>query len=519
MNTFRTHGIPGDAKRAGYAWLIDRFALELPARAQLAAIAGRHRPRTTDGWLVLPEQYAPRNNLGAQLTFALKWEGVDLAVLDALFRVVPAADIAAIVRETPAGAQTRRLWFLYEWLRDSRLDLPDAGKVTAVNVVDPKRQFALGSGAISTRHRVRNNLPGTPAFCPMVRRTVALDELAKGGLAERVHEVIGNVHPDLLTRASAFLLLSDSRASYRIEGEAPSPDRARRWAQTIESAGATALSMEAFEALQHVVIGDARFVRLGLRTEGGFIGEHDRQTQAPIPDHISARAEDLPSLIRGIVEYDQRAGRGEMDPVVAAAVEAFGFVYAHPFEDGNGRIHRWLLHHVLAASGFAPAGVVFPVSAVILREIAAYRRVLESYSRPLLERIDWRATPDGNAEVLNETASWYRYFDATAHAEFVYRCVEATITVDLPFEVAYLRAFDRFVEGVSTIVDMPARTLDLLHHSLRQNRGRLSARAREREFAALTDDEAARIEALYAASVAALPPPPIDDTHLTIGGD
>ena len=60
---------------------------------------------------------------------------------------------------------------------------------------------------------------------------------------------------------------------------------------------------------------------------------------------------------------------------------AFGFVYIHPFEDGNGRIHRYLMHHVLARRGFNPSGVIFPVSAAILDKIDEYREVLESYSR------------------------------------------------------------------------------------------------------------------------------------------
>ncbi|HIP51694.1 MAG TPA: hypothetical protein EYG94_06355 [Campylobacterales bacterium] len=30
---------------------------------------------------------------------------------------------------------------------------------------------------------------------------------------------------------------------------------------------------------------------------------------------------------------------------------AFSFVYIHPLEDGNGRIHRYLIHHVLAERG------------------------------------------------------------------------------------------------------------------------------------------------------------------------
>jgi len=52
--------------------------------------------------------------------------------------------------------------------------------------------------------------------------------------------------------------------------------------------------------------------------------------------------------------------------------------------------------------------------------------------------------------------------------------------------------------GLSVLVDMPDLVLDLLFRFLRQNGGTLSSRAREREFADLTDAEAARIEAIYA---------------------
>jgi Fic family protein len=172
-----------------------------------------------------------------------------------------------------------------------------------------------------------------------------------------------------VARATAFLLLSDSKASYQIEGEKPSPDRLRRWGQAIMKAGRAKLSIEEIVSLQREVIGDDRFVRLGLRVEGGFVGEHDRHTQAPPPDHISARPDDLDSLMQGLIAFDARSGAGSTDAGVAAASAAFGFVYFHPFEDGNGRIHRWLIHHMLAAAGFAAPGLVFPVSAVMLREI------------------------------------------------------------------------------------------------------------------------------------------------------
>ncbi len=158
-----------------------------------------------------------------------------------------------------------------------------------------------------------------------------------------------------------------------------------------------------------------------------------------------------------------------MDPVIAAAAIAFGFVYIHPFEDGNGRVHRWLIHHVLSRAGYNPPATVFPVSAVMLRGISEYKRVLESYTRPLLRLIEWHSTLDNNVEVVNDTADYYRYFDATLHAEFLYHCVETTVEHDLPEEVAYLEGYDRFVRGVQEIVDMPASTLDLLHRFLHQS--------------------------------------------------
>ena len=249
-----------------------------------------------------------------------------------------------------------------------------------------------------------------------------------------------------------------------------------------------------------------RFVKHGLREEGGFVGEHDRDSRMPLPDHISARAEDLPSLIAGMAAFDNGAAL-TIDPVVAAAALAFGFVYVHPFEDGNGRIHRYLIHHVLARRGFNPAGVVFPVSAAILERIDDYRRVLEEYSRRLLPLIEWEPTKDGNVMVLNDTADFYRFFDATPHAEFLYGCVEKTINEDLPRETDFLRRYDRFREEIQTIVEMPDTTVDLLFRFLRQNDGKLSRRRRENEFAQLTEAETASVEQAYADAFGA------DDGH------
>jgi hypothetical protein len=170
--------------------------------------------------------------------------------------------------------------------------------------------------------------------------------------------------------------------------------------------------------------------------------------------------------------------------------------------DGNGRLHRYLIHHVLAERGFNPPGVVFPVSAAILHRIDDYRRTLETYSARLLPLIEWRPTDEGNVQVLNDTADFYRFFDATPHAEFLYQCVERTIDVDLPAEAKYLKAYDGFQRALANIVDIPDRTADLLFSFLRQNNGMLSKRGRDKEFEKLREDEIAQIESAYAAAFA-----------------
>jgi hypothetical protein len=111
--------------------------------------------------------------------------------------------------------------------------------------------------------------------------------------------------------------------------------------------------------------------------------------------------------------------------------------------------------------------------------------------------IDWQPTEDGNIRAANDTADFYRFFDATPHAEFLYSCVQKTIEVDLPRETAFLTRYDEFRERIETIVEMPDRRIDLLFRFLHQNNGNLSKRARMQEFAALTDAEAAAVERAY----------------------
>ena len=265
----------------------------------------------------------------------------------------------------------------------------------------------------------------------------------------------------------------------------------------IGEAGQRKLSIEELEYLQNVVIADNRFVMPGCRVEGGFVGDHDRVTGMPMPVHISARAQDLHSLLSGLIETNKLLEESDYDAVLMAALIAFGFVFIHPFEDGNGRIHRYLFHHILAEKGFVFKGLVFHVSAVILDRIDDYRKMLEHYSKPRLDLIEWRPTDKNNVEVLNETIDLYRYFDATRQAEFFFECVEETVNKTLPEEVSYLTKYDLLNDFIKNYIDMPDKLVDMLIRFLNQNKGKLSKRARDKEFNKLTEVEIETIERKY----------------------
>lgn len=495
VTVFHEFLLPEKAIPVGYVALIDAYLLPAPFPRLKMAIGLKHSIVKRLGWHLLTPRHQPEETLKGHLEFALKYEGIDLCVLKKLFEVVDKQTIETIIQETSTGSYSRRIWFLYEWLMGTLLDIPDAKKGNYVLVVNPKHQISI-EGENSKRHRVVNNLPGTPDFCPLIRKTEELEEFLMKNFKLKALQVISDIPKDVITRAAAFLLLKDSKASFSIENETPSHDRIQRWGNALREAGKSPLTKEELIRLQQIVIGSRGFVKIGFREEGGFIGEHDRETGTPIVEHISAKYEDIDSLISGLLAYEKKVSQ-EIDPVVAAAVIAFGFVIIHPFSDGNGRIHRYLIHHILAEHGYNPPGMIFPISSAMLLRIEEYASILKDYSHSILPFIRWEPTEDHNVRVLNSTVDYYRYFDATSYAVFLYHCVQQTIEHDLPEETRFLVNYDRFRGSVQDSVEMPDSTVFLLYSFFSQNEGKLSKRARENEFLQLTEAEIEHFEDVY----------------------
>jgi hypothetical protein len=492
---FQEKKVPADTRLAGWAALVQTFGVQAPVRRP-SVVSGQHvkaSRREEGGWNVFDKRYWPGESFGEQMGFALRHEDLDLLVLKRLFEAVPKDTVTGFVRSAPTGAPNRRAWFLYEFLTGRTLDIPDAA-ASFTDLLD-ERLYFTAAPRLSRRHKVRDNLLGTPAFCPVLRRTQALTDFGARALGTKANEAIGRTGANVVARAASFLLLADSRASFEIEGEKPPRGRLERWGRAVLQAGKNPLTIDEILRLHVVLIEDMRFTRAGLRPDGVFLGERDHEGD-PLPEFIGACPQDLQPLMQGMIAANNRMREGEIDSVLQAAATAFGFVYIHPFQDGNGRLHRCLIHHVLAERKFTPPGMVFPVSPVMLDRIDTYRDTLRAHSSPLMNFIEWRPTPERNVEVLNDTADLYRYFDCTQAAEFLYACVARAIDKDLPREIDFLRRNDEALRRIMNTVEMPDRMAENLVRFIRLNDGKLSRKRREGEFEKLTDDEVTSIEAI-----------------------
>ncbi len=497
-SVFHGRTVPEKGFIVGYAAMIEFMQLPVPMISPVSIICSTNKKYENDQWRVFPHKYQPRDTLYNQLVFSFKYEGINLLFFKKLFEKVTRDEVMELIQLEPTGQFCRKIWFLYEFLTKERLPLPDADvKIKYTPLLDHTLQYSIASGENSNRHRITNNLPGTVDFCPLISKTAKLEHYINQKPVEGSSTAMSSFHKDVLLRASAFLLLKDSKASFTIEGESPGNKRAVRWGQAIGQAGTKDLNKDELLRLQQIVIENGRFIEMGYRKKGGFVGEHDRITGEPLPDHISAKWQDLELLMAGLIDTNELLIKSDMDAVLAATIIAFGFVFIHPFEDGNGRIHRYLIHHVLAKKQFSQQGIVFPVSASILNHLDDYRKVLESYSRPLLDYIDWKETKDHNIDVLNNTADYYKYFDATGQAEFLYDCVNDTIQNIIPSEVTFLTRYDEFKRYLDNEFEMPDSLVALLVKFLEQNDGKLSKRAREKEFVNLVDQEVQIIEETY----------------------
>lgn len=485
-------------EKAGYSALVERYRLTTLPHFRTSEISGAARGQQlvqTAGPAAhyrFESRYRPEPTLAGQLEFALKYEGVNLEILDAVFEAAGPREIEAWLKQAPSSIYARRIAFLYEWLRGEELQLEAPPNARYIELLDPESYVVATHPEREPRFRVLNNLPGTRQFCPLVRRTELMAAYENKNISEQVRSLIESKSKRVVERAVAYLYMKETHSSFGIEREKPSPDKAERFVDLLSRASSMKeITYDLLIDVQNLAV-DKRWWEASYRTRQNWVGESLGDYRRRVA-YIPPAPGDVEEMMQGVLRYIDRSLKGTSNIVASTAAAAFGFVYVHPFMDGNGRIHRFLIHTMLENGGFTPKNTIIPVSAGMLADLEGYENALDLFSKPLMREVKYKWVGE-DLEVSGNLPRYYLFFDATGQAEYLYSAIERAVHTDLAQEIEYLIATDKARQEIGRFLDLPAKELDLLIRLVAEQKGRLSQSKRQSHFPKLQDEEIARAE-------------------------
>ena len=479
----------------GGAWLAAHTGVELvmPLAVQ-SRIGGRRSTHvaasmSTETYV---ESMRPSDDLRGHLTFHLKHEVLHLELLSRVFNQIDPQELTNWISAEPSGQYARRAGFLFEWLtgQDLLTDATVGGRY--VDVVGSQKLVTASEGhAVPNRRwRVRDNLPGTRAFCPLIRKTPEAQQAMALDVPQLLQALALEFGEDVLMRSAVWMTLRESKSSFAIEGEADQPDRIQRFADVLArrtGQGDWPLDDAALAQLQSEILGTrVTLQQFGLRKSPVFVGEVVRYQE--VVHYVAPPFEDMAAMLDGLKVFLERtAGQST---VMRAAVAAFGFVYMHPLADGNGRVHRFLINDVLRRDGAVQAPMVLPVSSLISNHAAdrrAYDDMLDSVSAPLMKALSgqyaFAPSQTSYADGIRSNFVFsgdkvarpvWRHLDLAPHVVYLANVLERTIKEDMREESRYLRSHAHARASIKDIVEMPDAQIDRVIRSVQVNQGKLS---------------------------------------------
>jgi hypothetical protein len=486
---------------AGNLWLKEHFKLKQYNLSHLSYIGSYDKIEVSasgEAIRIFGPKYAPKENTPlAHLEFALKYDDINLGILKDVFIKLPKKDLFSFIKLAPSGKYSRKIGYLYELLTEKELPLKNEITANYIDLLDTDRYIA-GNSIKNAKWKINDNLLGNKEYCPIVRRTKALDELLSKDVKKQIQKLEKKYSPQVFKRAISFLYTKETRSSYEIEREMPSADRMERFISLLQRAGSESsfamMSEKSLTEFQNIIV-DPRFANKGFRNFQNYIGENMPNFLERI-HYICPPPEYVNSLMNGLQDCINKTP--STNALVRTTLVSFGFVFIHPFEDGNGRLHRFLIHDMLVRNGIVENGLIIPVSAHMLNNMKEYDNALENYSKQILQHILYKKDQLGEITVTNsaEVEAYYRYPDLTSQCIYLAQTVSACIAEDMPNELNFIKMYDELKAEIRNIVDMPDKLVNQMIMFLHQNKGVFPKR-RRKDFSKLRDEEIKEIEKLY----------------------
>lgn len=487
-------------KKVGFTWLQEKLNIKgfrLTHESYIGTTDKTELSSTSTVVRTFKSKYdVSIDNPMSHLEFAIKYDDLNLAFVKEIFTSIEHQTIVDYVKAKPNRKYPRLIGFLYEFTGGKSIDI-DIATTNYEDILDSSRYFTGKIKKIS-KWKVNDNLLGSKEFCPVIRRTTELSELLDWNIKEAIENLKHEYSQEIFNRASHYLYKKESKSSSEIEKEEPSQDRMERFIALLEEAGQKpfeeSLSEEELVRIQNTIV-DPRYADGGFRNFQNYIGQTMRDYTQKI-HYVCPPPQFVKSLMQGIVDLNKK--NTSTETIIKIAMVSFGYVYIHPFEDGNGRIHRFLIHDILVRDGIVPNSTILPVSAHILAHMDEYDITLELLSKLIERKVKYDINDSGEMTVNNasEIEALYRFPDLTNNTVFLARAIQSTVNKDVPEELLFLQCYDELKGDIQSIVDMPDNKVDRMILFLHQNKGKLASRKRK-YYKELNDNEIEQMEQAY----------------------
>ncbi|MDX5334538.1 MAG: Fic family protein [Marinobacter sp.] len=463
----------------GYARLLQEPQVKALPRPVLAEVRAVTRKECIGQTLAVPASMAPdAGDLLGHCLFALKHEGIDLCILAQALPLIPEPKIRAAYNASPTSQYLRKACYLWEHFTGKTIAREEPSTRPAYTPLFDPEQYLTVEGPRDARWRVEFNGLGTLNYCAAVERTPTLRALLDAGLLARATAFTESLPKGLLDRTLAWAYLHETRSSYAIENETPSGDKATRFVNLLKQAHEPRqLDEDYLVDLQNATISNPFAQAASFRTEQNYLANGLRGTLGVTyvpPDPALSR-----ELMDHLMALANQPPRG-IDPLILASIISFGFVFIHPFMDGNGRLSRFLFHQVLCQRGALKHGLLLPVSVVLRERESDYLDTLQAFSRPVREfwQVDYINDEDVTCTFTGHPAL-YRYWDATPCCEFMAQATEQAIEHHLKQESLFLQRYDAIYRRVDQQFDVANADLTRLVMFCMDQKGTLSEHRRK----------------------------------------
>ena len=333
-------------------------------------------------------------------------------------------------------------------------------------LIDPEAYVIGPCWRLDRKRQLYNNMFGNKYFRPFARRSlISTTESIKHFLESHTSEM----SIDTRLRATSYMRVKETQATFEIEGENDRVSEARKWCTLLRRVKDLPLNNEKGTLSVAKSLFPAESIDYNeWRSSEIFIGRTKTKPTGQFEEniyHIGAKAQDLQTLMAGFfsvmnncLQFSNgdfsdrhpllRKNHQAFDHISIIALLSLSFTIIHPLCEGNGRIHRLLIHYLLECFKIVDSWLV-PVSIIILHDnlkTGNKDRILRAISEPIMRQTKYRFV-DRELKITNDTRLLYECWEGTAAVEYMHSLLGKSIRISIDCAL-YIQIWDQCLKDL-----------------------------------------------------------------------